>query len=306
MEVIKSINDENQNESSENEEILGNDQTEKEISSLLINEEIGEEIIDKNLNLEEQMKNLNFLQITHKNSMENIDEIYHKYNHINPLSFRKSIYKKKKPEYIKHKRQVAIKELITNLKTQYIIINIRNFIKNYQIYSNPNIDKRLCKISVLFRNISLYVYGIIMLFERPWFCYKGTTIPLPSSFKFIEDCDKNIVFTNIPFLYNDVLRIIEILFTFIIAITQIVKYKVEYSLKETKTGVNRTYNIIQIILFSSLALCFFDSIFSLIVGKFPIINFLCRPFIYIYMIGRLIANWTSILKKFFGKRNKPI
>ena len=298
MEGIKSINDENENENeiSENEEILGKNQNEKEASSLPLKEEIGDQmVLEKNLNLEES-KNLNFSQIIHKNSIENIDDIYHKYNHINPLSFRKSIYKKKKPEYISHKRQVAIKELITNLKTQYIIFNIKNFIKNFQIHSNPNIDKRLCKISFLLRNISLYAYGIIMLFERPWFCYKGTTIPLPSKFNFIEDCDKNVAFTNLPFIYNDISRIIEILFTLIITITQIMKYKVEYSLKETKTGVNRTYNIIQIILFITLALCLFDSIFSLIVKKFPIINFLCRPFIYIYMIGRLRVNWTSILK----------
>ena len=201
MEGIKSINDENENENeiSENEEILGKNQNEKEASSLPLKEEIGDQmVLEKNLNLEES-KNLNFSQIIHKNSIENIDDIYHKYNHINPLSFRKSIYKKKKPEYISHKRQVAIKELITNLKTQYIIFNIKNFIKNFQIHSNPNIDKRLCKISFLLRNISLYAYGIIMLFERPWFCYKGTSIPLPSKFNFIEDCDKNVAFTNLPF-----------------------------------------------------------------------------------------------------------
>ena len=213
----------------------------------------------------------------------------------NPL--RKSIYAKdKQSKYKRHTREDAIKELITNLKTQYIIFNIRNFVRNYQINANPNIDQKIYKTSLHLRNITLYIYGFIMLFERPWFCYEGTTIPLPKSFNFIENCEQTVVFSNIPFIYNDVLRVIEILFTIIIAVTQILKYKIEYSLKDTNTGVNRSYNIIQIFLFISLFLCLFDSIFSLIVRKFPIINFICRPFIYIYMIKRLRLNWGSILK----------
>ena len=298
--LLDDINKENPNEISDNGR--PKKQTKKMTSSLPLKKEVEDQIFffEKNPNLEESSDSLNDFQANQFNKLnESAEDIYknnNKFSHINPLSFRKSIAKKKKPEYIRHTRQVAIKELITNLKTQYIIFNIRNFIRNYQIHANPNIDEKLYKISVLLRNTSLYVYGIIMLFERPWFCYKGTTIPLPSKFKFIEDCDKEVIFTNLPFIYNDVLRIIEILFTLSIAITQILKYKVEYNLKETNTGVNRTYNIIQIILFSSLSLCLFDSIFSLIKGKFPIINFLCRPFIYIYMIRRLRLNWTSILK----------
>ena len=298
--LLDDINKENPNEISDNGR--PKKQTKKMTSSLPLKKEVEDQIFffEKNPNLEESSDSLNDFQANQFNKLnESAEDIYknnNKFSHINPLSFRKSIAKKKKPEYIRHTRQVAIKELITNLKTQYIIFNIRNFIRNYQIHANPNIDEKLYKISVLLRNTSLYVYGIIMLFERPWFCYKGTTIPLPSKFKFIEDCDKEVIFTNLPFIYNDVLRIIEILFTLSIAITQILKYKVEYNLKETNTGANRTYNIIQIILFSSLSLCLFDSIFSLIKGKFPIINFLCRPFIYIYMIRRLRLNWTSILK----------
>ena len=231
---------------------------------------------------------------------ESAEDIYrnnHKFSHINPIRLRRSIYAKdKKQEYKRHTREEAIKELITNLKTQYIIFNIRNFVRNYQIHANPDINQKNYKIALHLRNMSLYIYGVIMLFEKPWFCSKGTTIPLPSSFKFIEDCNQNIVFADVPFIPNEILRVIEILFTLIIAVTQIFKYKIEKSLKETNTGVNKVYNIIQIILFISLFLCITDSTYSLIVKKFPLINFLCRPFIYIYMIRRLRNNWTSILK----------
>ena len=300
--LLNDINKEEQTGLFEDETISPKDKIKKKISSPPMKKELDDQIFffERNPNLEESIESSNDFQTSQFNKLsESVEYIYknnNKFKHINPLSFRKTIIKKKKPEYIRHTRQVAIKELITNLKTQYIIFNIRNFIRNYQIHANPNIDEKHYKISLLLRNASLYVYGIIMLFERPWFCYKDTTIPLPSRFKFIEDCDKEVVFTNLPFIYNDALRVIEILFTLSIAITQIMKYKVEKSLKETNTGVNRTYNIIQIILFISLTLCLFDSIYSLIVGKFPLINFLCRPFIYIYMIRRLRINWTSILK----------
>ena len=92
-----------------------------------------------------------------------------------------------------------------------------------------------------------------MLFEKPWFCYKGTTIPLPSSFTFIENCEKKVEFMNIPFLSNDSLRIVEIIQTIIITVTQIMKYKDEYNLKMTNTGAGKNYNIVQIILFVSLS-----------------------------------------------------
>ena len=230
-------------------------------------------------------------------TVEDIYKSNNKFSHVNPMRIRRSIYMKDKiPEYKRHTKEVAVKELITNLKTQYIIFKIRNFIRNYHIFSNPKINQKSYKIFRLIRNLSLYIYGIIILFERPWFCYQETTIPLPSSFTFIENCDEIVAFNNVPFIYNNALRIIEIIFTLVISITQIMKYKVEYNLKETNTGVNKFYNIIQIISFVSLFLCLIDLIISLSTNRFPIINFLCRPFIYIYMIKRLRMNWISILK----------
>ena len=228
-----------------------------------------------------------------------IEDIYYnnnKFNHINPIRISKTVTKYRRPDYKRHPKELAIKELITNLKTQYIIFNIRNFVRSFEIHSNPKINKKIYKISIMIRNLSLYIYGFIMLFEKPWFCYKDTTIPLPSSFNFIDNCDEKVIFNNVPFISNNILRIIEIILTLSISITQIMKYKVEYSLKQSNTGVNKCYNIIQIMLFTSLIFCLADSIISICLQKFPIINFVCRPFIYIYMIKRLRINWVCILK----------
>ena len=220
-----------------------------------------------------------------------------RFKYINPLRIKSKTYNKEKKSEDKIKpKSAAINELVTNLKTQYILFNIRDFIRQYQIKSNPYINTKTYRTTVMVRNVCLYIYGIVMLFERPWFCYKGTTIPLPSIFNFIEDCEKTVEFANIPFLYNDILRVIEIIQTFLIAVTQIMKYKDEYNLKGTNTGVNKCYNIIQIILYFSLFLCLSDLVLSLIIKKFPIVNFVLRPFIYIYLIRRLRMNWTSILK----------
>ena len=215
--------------------------------------------------------------------------------HINPFRLKSEYSKKKEPEAHQKTKQEAIKELVTNLKAQYILFNIKDFIRKYQINANPFISRNIYKSIRIIRNTCLYIYGIVILFERPWFCYKSTTIPLPSSFTFIENCEKKVEFMNIPFLSNDSLRIVEIVQTIIITITQIMKYKDEYNLKKTNTGAGKNYNIVQIILFASLFICLIDLIISLTIGKFPIINFIIRPFIYIYMIRRLRINWTCML-----------
>ena len=237
--------------------------------------------------------------ITKQKLNETVEEIYrnnNKFNHVNPIRLRKTIFgNNKKTEMKRHTKEEAVKELITNLKTQYIIFKVKTFVRNYQIATDDSINKNNYKIALIFRNISLYIYGLIMLFEKPWFCHDSTTIPLPKSFKFVENCD-NISFSKIPFIYSGVLRVIEIFFTITITLTQLIKYNIEFGLRNTNTGANKSYNIIQFILYISLFLCFADSIYSLFSNKFPIINFLCRPFIFIYMIRRLRNNWKRILK----------
>ena len=90
------------------------------------------------------------------------------------------------------------------------------------IYENPKINMILYKISLLLRNIILCIYGLIMLFERPWFCCNGTTISLSSRFNFIEDCEKDVVFSDMPFINDDAIRTLELLFTLTLIITQII------------------------------------------------------------------------------------
>ena len=244
-----------------------------------------------------------------EDSSESLKELFkfekNKIKYINPLRIREQNYRKdknKKTENNKKTKKMAIDELVTNLKTQYILFNVKDFIRMYQIKSNPFINIKIYKTTRFIRNTCLYIYGIVMLFERPWFCYKGTTFPVPKTFNFIENCEKNVEFANIPFIYNDLLRVIEIVQTFLIIVTQIMKYKDEYQIRNANTSINKYYNLIQIISLISLFLCLGDLIISLCNGKFPIVNFILRPFIYIYMIRRLRNNWQSILKVIWKTR----
>jgi len=190
----------------------------------------------------------------------------------------------------------AIMELVVDLKSQYILYNIRDFIRDYQINTNPNINSKGYKIVRFIRSISLFIYGVIMFFERPWFCYKQTNIPLPEFFTFNKDCENRIVFGNLPFFNNYVIISIELVLTCIFLITQLIKYRNEYSLRNTNTGISRGYNVVQILLFISLIFCIIDLIVSLATGNFPLINFILRAFIYIYMIRRIRRNWVKIGK----------
>ena len=269
-------------------EIIKEDSIEKEIdekSNKFINEsssisEYFPGIKKRSYTIDENKINMKFLRLKTND-----------FNNINPL---RDVNKKSKKDVISIKEK-AIMESVVNLKIQYILFNIRDFIRKYQIETNPDINSKGYKILRFIRNISLFIYGIIIFFERPWFCYNKTTIPLPNYFEFQENC-KNIAFVGVNFINNYVLRIIEIVITLIILITQLIKYKNESILKHTNIGVNRLYNIIQIISFISLIFCLIDLIFAVITGHFPIINFILRAFIYIYMIRRIRRNWVRIGK----------
>lgn len=220
------------------------------------------------------------------------DYIKHNFSNINPL---RGIHIRKMLKERSLKRK-AVLESVVNLKSQYILFNIRDYIRRYHIQANPKINTTTYKIIRFIRNISLFIYGILMFFEKPWFCYEHATIPLPSFFQFSKDCDNKIVFNGFPFINHYAIRSIEITITLIILIAQSFKYRNEYLLKKTNIGMNKHYNIIQVILFISLLFCVVDLIISIITMRFPIINFILRPFICIYMIRRIRRNWVSIGK----------
>ena len=192
-------------------------------------------------------------------------------------------------------KEEAKKESVLNLKIQYILFSIKDFVRKYQIKTNPKINHKLYKLLVIIRNICLLIYGIIMFFEKPWFCHERATLPLPNYFNFTRNCD-NVAFLGTPFMNTIMFRIIEIFINVIFFIVQLFKYKNEFLLKETNIGFSKLYNIIQIILFISLILCVIDLIISLCTGYFPIINFILRAFIFIYMIRRIRRNWIRIGK----------
>ena len=72
-----------------------------------------------------------------------------------------------------------------------------------------------------------------MFFERPWFCYEKSTVPIPEYFNFTNFKEEDTAFFGIPFINNYALRGIEIFLTLIIIVAQLIKIKNEYFLKDT-------------------------------------------------------------------------
>ena len=113
------------------------------------------------------------------------------FSDINPL---RDLHTKRKKTF-KSSKKKALMESIVNLKIQFILFNIKDFIRKYQIKTNPDINTKSYKFLIFTKNISLITYGIIIFFERPWFCFKSATIPLPSYFQFKSSCD-NVAFSG--------------------------------------------------------------------------------------------------------------
>ena len=196
----------------------------------------------------------------------------------------------------KSKKNKAIIESVVNLKIQYILYKIRDYVRKYQIEANPNFSSKSHKIIRFIRNITLLIYGLIMFFERPWFCYEKSTVPIPKYFNFTNFREEDTAFFGVPFINNYALRGIEIFLTLIIIVTQLIKLKNEYFLKDTNVTSHKLYYKIQIILFIFLFICLGDLIAGISTNSFPILNFISRSFIYIYMIRRIRTNIIRIGK----------
>ena len=239
------------------------------------------------------------------NTFQNFMKHCPSFSDVNPLRNNQLIDNQNK-KTTKHKsKKKVIEELVTNLKTQYVLYNIKYFIRKYLIRINPEINTKSYKILRIIRNISLFVYGILMFFEKPWFCYKGTTLPLPLKFQ-PQNCTNNIItFSKIPFIDSIILRSVEIIITIIIIVTQILKYKDEYYLLTLNNEtMDKSYKIMKIASLIAIVICLIDSFVAVITGLFPIVNFLLRAFIYIYLTRRLRTNWFQIGKVLW--RTKPV
>ena len=79
-------------------------------------------------------------------------------------------------------------------------------------------------------------------------------------------------------------------------VTQIIKIRNEYFLKNTKITNHKNYIRMQIVLFIFLIICLGDLIGGVCTNSFPILNFILRAFIYIYMIRRIRRNVIRIGK----------
>ena len=296
-ELIKDIDIKKKENDNNDYEIITNNKAEKIKNE---EDEIQKKmmyILNKDENFYTNLKESETFSETDDKKIEIIKYLSRRSNtFFNPNPLRKQKLKEKPKDSSIKSKKIAINDIVTNLKTQYIIFNIQDFIRKYHLKANPHINIKQYKFVTTIQVLFLYFYGIIIFFEKPWFCHEDTTFPLPSRFIFIKDCKEQVVFSGLPFIYDNVLRVIEIFQIIVLVITQIMKYRIKSYLTVANIKEKIIYKILQAFLFLSLAICFFDVLIALFTNKFPIFNFLIRPFIYIYMFGRLRRNWLNILK----------
>ena len=268
-------------ENVDNDQEIKNKNTDiTEISTIIF-----KEIEENNQNQENDINDIKRAESRFSTTISNVSSI-------NPL---RDVHNENKFSHKSFKKK-AIMESIVNLKIQYILYKIRDFIRKYQIETNTNFSPTVHKILRFLRNITLFIYGIIMFFERPWFCYEKATIPLPDYFNFTKYNESETAFFGIPFINNYALRGIEIFLTLILMVTQIIKIRNEYFLKNTKITNHTSYIKMQIVLFIFLIICLGDLIGGVCTNKFPILNFILRAFLYICMIRRIRRNIIRIGK----------
>jgi hypothetical protein len=119
-------------------------------------------------------------------------------------------------------------------------------------------------------------------------CFDSLTIPI---FKTIK-CSDDIAYANLPVIKNNLYRIIEIILLISFILIQI------FLIKERKdlSKLGDSYLQTQKILFFFIIISLFDIIFSLIYSVFPILNFICRSFIIIFLIRNLRLAWFNIIQ----------
>ena len=241
---------------------------------------------------DDEQENNNKDEIKRKGDRSVFSTLISNLSDINPLRDLQNKHKLAQ----KSTRKKAIIESVVNLKLQYILYKIRDYIRKIEIKSNENFNPKTHTIFRTIRNITLFVYGVLMFFERPWFCYEKSTIPVPEYFNFTKYVEEETAFFGIPFMNNYAFLSIEICLTLILIITQMVKFRNEYHMKHTNLINYKYYRRMQIVLFIFLFICLGDLIAAISTNRFPILNFVLRAFFFVYMIRRTRLNMVSIGK----------
>ena len=270
-----------------NEKIIDDDNNDNKNNIINNSGKTNSQIIDNN-NIENENNN-------NDNSDENLtiesESNYDELAQINPFQNARV---SRKDEIKNISKEILISELISDIRTQHAIFEIRNYINEQLTFNIKEISYSVYKNLRKIKSIGLFFYFFLVFFEEPWFCKEKNTL-------FIKprgNCSPPMAFANFYRLNTYVYRAIELslLFTFLIVQSKLFKQRLLIK------NINKPYIIIQNILFVLLLLCVIDIIIGLIFTRFPMLNFFLRGINIILLLRHLRLAWSNIMLIFYGTK----
>ena len=270
-----------------NEKIIDDDNNDNKNNIINNSGKTNSQIIDNN-NIENENNN-------NDNSDENLtiesESNYDELAQINPFQNARV---SRKDEIKNISKEVLISELISDIRTQHAIFEIRNYINEQLTFNIKEISYSVYKNLRKIKSIGLFFYFFLVFFEEPWFCKEKNTL-------FIKprgNCSPPMAFANFYRLNTYVYRAIELslLLTFLIVQSKLFKQRLLIK------NINKPYIIIQNILFVLLILCVIDIIIGLIFTRFPMLNFFLRGINIILLLRHLRLAWSNIMLIFYGTK----
>ena len=190
-------------------------------------------------------------------------------------------------------------ELSENLRLQLVVLELEDKINKYMYDTQKENVKKKYRILSIIRVILVFIYTILVFFEKPMFCYNRTTFYRKENKK-DNECPPDLVYLNSNIFMNwHLYRYIEIVFLASFVVIKVVHYKLKKI--DIFKEVNK-YNIIQYIIFLLILLCLIDVILSVFFNYFPLINFFCRGILIILLIKSQREMWAIVLKIFYQTR----
>ena len=190
-------------------------------------------------------------------------------------------------------------ELSENLRLQLVVLELDDKINKYMYDTQKEDIKKKYRILSIIRVIIVFLYTILVFFEKPMFCYSKTTFYKRGN-KTDNECPPDLVYLNSKiFIKGNIYRYIEIVFLISFVFIKLMHFKLRKI--DIFKQINK-YNVIQYIVFLLILLCLVDIILSIILNYFPLINFFCRGILIILLIKSQREMWAVVLKIFYQTR----
>ena len=190
-------------------------------------------------------------------------------------------------------------ELSENLRLQLVVLELDDKINKYMYDTQKENIKKKYRILRIIRVILVFLYTILVFFEKPMFCYSRTTFNKRGN-KTDNECPPDLVYLNNKiFIKGNIYRYIEIVFLTSFVLIKLIHFKLKKI--DIFKQIN-IYNVIQYIIFLFILLCLIDVILSIILDYFPLINFFCRGILIILLIKSQREMWAVVLKIFYQTR----